>query len=254
MAKTNTKTKAKPTAAKTNSVKPTAKRPAAARQKPMPKPVPSAEDDMSLDALIAEEMAAEAADTSGALIVSEDADNTVNKGEVYADQKSKLGVNSTDDKAPAKAKTKVAKTREAGSEASGRTRRTINADDLKAFFDNPADKLAQIDTLPKKIQDKARNVLSAISGSGTVSTYTKQAVKALTAAENGTMTAKDLKAHLLSCGYSDGTAAAQAQQQMVLLSYLGVAARDKSILTLVPASPVTKAITTKPEVAVPAAA
>lgn len=90
--------------------------------------------------------------------------------------------------------------------------------------------------IAKKVVDKAENLLDAAAGRRNLSVYTRIAIDALT--KDGAFTSGDLVKLLESRQYSPGTARAQAQQMMALLPLAGIAAREKSALTLVEASPV----------------
>jgi hypothetical protein len=254
MAKTNTQVKA-PANIKTPAIaqnKPN--RPTPAKTKTITKPV--LVDDGSLADLLADDVTPVAvevvSDTTGALITSADVETHVNKDEAYANQKNTLSVTGTKVKGKAKSTGRVTKAREAGAAGVGRSRKVMLASDIAAFYDDPAAKIAAISALPIKIQDKARNALLAMSGNARASTYTRQAIEALTSAPDNTMTAKELKAFFVGCKYSDGTSAAQAQQQMVLLNFIGAAARDKSSLKLLVPSTITDAIMSPTKVAIAA--
>ena len=174
-------------------------------------------------------------DDSGALIVGEAVKADVNKDEIYAKQKA--------DKAKGKTSSRKARAKPTG-DAPKRTRasRTLTAAMLTSLHDDPQTMLDNIENLPKKVRDKARNALHAAANGGHASVYTQKAIKMMQSATGGVVTSKDLKAQFEQDGYSSGTASAQAQQQMVLLDFLGIAKRNRNELVLNGSSKVLKAL------------
>lgn len=103
--------------------------------------------------------------------------------------------------------------------------------------------LARVDEMKKKIGEKAVNLIQSVAGKGTLSVYTEIAFKALEAAEDNKMTSKQLVDTYLatqkpnsSGTYEMGTARAQANQMFQLFPELGIATREKNVLTLNPDS------------------
>lgn len=203
-----------------------------------PKAEETVDDMADLEALIAgeEEIIKKFDDdTDGALIVSDAVEATVNKDEIYAKQKS--------DEAKGKSTRKTRAAKASGDTPKApRASRTLTAAMLSDFHADPQALLDSIDQLPKKVQDKARNALHAAVNGGNASVYTQKAIDMMKNATGGVITSKDLKSRLEQDGYTSGTAAAQAQQQMVLLDFLGIAKRNRNELALVTNSPVLKAL------------
>ena len=193
-----------------------------------------------LDAVLAS-MDQQAEDTSGALIVGDDADvEDMDKAEVYAGQESDIVV--ADGKQEKSGRTRQ-KTKKAEAGTPGVGRRKIDVTKLASILGTQegADQLISgIHTLPKKVQDKATNALAAITSGGGLSTYTKRTVAKL--AESGTISVAEIKAMMKDSGYSQGTANSQAQQQMVMLNFLGVASRAGSNLVYNAEHPLSVAI------------
>lgn len=159
----------------------------------------------------------------------------IDKEAVYAEQDSELSVDNTE--TPAEAPKSSRKKKSPAAAKSVRKPRVIMASSLSKVYDEPEAVIANIDNLPKKVQDKARNAMMAMAGDTRLSQYTKYALDALTASEDGTIEVADIRSLLINRGYKDGTASAQAQQQMVLLPFLGVASRTGSKLTAIGGKP-----------------
>ncbi|MCR9222879.1 MAG: hypothetical protein NXH70_02320 [Hyphomonas sp.] len=188
---------------------------------------PSTEDDDILAALDDEATA-----TADEILANIETAETVDKTAIYEEQESTLSVDDTANKgdAPkAKRKRKVAE-----GEKQPRAKREINMTKLAEIYDDGNKMVKGIDTLPKKVQDKARNAFMAMTAGVRLSQYTGYAVEALKASENGTIEVANVRELLVKRGYKDGTASAQAQQQMALLPFLGVAERSGRMLIAKP--------------------
>lgn len=98
----------------------------------------------------------------------------------------------------------------------------------------------EVDTLAKKVKEKAINVFLAIDGKASLSVFTKIAIDML--AEKKELTSSELKNRYLGRPYSPGTAGAQSSQMMKLLPALKIATREGSRLYLDEDSPVFKAL------------
>lgn len=128
---------------------------------------------------------------------------------------------------------------------SARPRVSVDEEKLRAMFGDEGDRLIKdIPNLPKKVQDKATNLLAVTSnGTGALSQYTKYALDLLQKAEGQTVRTDQLYKYLAEDrGYAEGTARSQAQQMMQLLPYAGIATRSKNVLTLNADADITKAV------------
>lgn len=216
---TKTATKAKRTTKATSKVKRTpgkAKTLADIKQT-------STEDDDILAALDDE-----AGATADDILADIEAAETVDKDALYAEQESSLAVDDTSKKTAPKAKRKR---KTADGEKQVRAKREINMTKLAEIYTDPNAKVAEIDNLPKKVQDKARNALMAMTVGVRLSQYTGYAVNALKLS-GGAIEVGAIRDILAKRGYSQGTASAQAQQQMALLPFLGVAEREGRVLSI----------------------
>lgn len=174
----------------------------------------------------------EATSTADDILADIEAAETVDKDAIYEEQESTLSVDDTDkkDDAPkAKRKSKSAN----GEAKAPRPKREINMTKLAEIYPDGNAMVTSIETLPKKVQDKARNALLAMTTGIRLSQYTGYAIDALNNS-GGTVEVGKLREILEDRGYKRGTASAQAQQQMTLLPYLGVAERNGRMLTLKP--------------------
>jgi hypothetical protein len=110
-----------------------------------------------------------------------------------------------------------------------------------------------IDRMPKKVQEKAVNIVTVAVAGGRLSTYTQIALKHLI--DTGSLSSKDLvERYKTNDGkaYSLGTARAQAGQMMRLFSDLAIANKDGKSLTINPDSILAEGL--KSAIATPAAA
>jgi len=107
--------------------------------------------------------------------------------------------------------------------------------DVADHMDDAALKSALDSINAKKVQEKATNVVQAITSGKKLSGFTKLAVKTLLS--NGRINAKTLVEAYQADGKSLGTARAQAQQMTALFKALGIAQPDPANpRELVPAS------------------
>lgn len=91
-----------------------------------------------------------------------------------------------------------------------------------------------LNSLAKKVGEKAVNLLQAVAGQGSPSVYTQIALDILK--KEGECTLTDIKNAYLAHPYSLGTASAQSSQMMQLFPALGIANRQGSKLSLRPDS------------------
>jgi len=184
------------------------------------------EDDDILAALDEESTA-----TADAILADIDAPETVDKSAIYEEQESSLTVDDTEKTKPAKKTKRVRKT--ADGEQVLRAKREVDMAKLGEIYEDPIAKINEIESLPMKVRDKARNAFLAMTTSSRLSQYTGYAVAALNTAHDGVIEVGTLRNILESRGYKQGTANAQAQQQMALLPFLGIAERNGRLLTKV---------------------
>lgn len=85
-------------------------------------------------------------------------------------------------------------------------------------------KLAEIDALPIKIQEKVVNFFAHLANGAALSNYTRMAVDLLV--KQGGLSSKELRDAYLARPYSIGTANSQCTQMMKLLPVLGLAKRE----------------------------
>lgn len=208
---------------------------------------------MSEDEILAS-LDSAAIETSEATAEEVETVTPINVEEVYATMKSDLPISDeadveatgrkTEGKAEGKTKGKAKAKRETVKAGESAPRRAIDPERLAAIVgEEEANRLiVESGALPVKIRDKATNAISAILNGTRVSGYTEKAINHLRAAPENSATSKDIIGMYRENRYSPGTAAAQAQQQMVLLNYLGVAKRDGRTLKLVTDSPLLTAI------------
>jgi len=164
---------------------------------------------------------------------------------VYATMSSELTVAEPTDEGATPRKSKGSKAKretvKAGESAPRRAIDPVRLADIVGE-DEAARLLRTATALPVKIRDKAVNAVAAITNGTQMSTYTKMAIDHLRKAEDNSSTSAGIVGMYRERGYSPGTAAAQAQQQMVLLDYLGVAKREGRGIRLNVSSPLTQAI------------
>lgn len=206
----------------------------------------AAREDADMEALLAK-MDEDAIDAS--LLASEDIETVapINAEEVYASMTSELTVAEPTDE-PAKVRAprgrKPKEKRETVKSGESAPKRAIDPARLAAIVgESEAERLiAGAVTLPIKVRDKAVNAVAAITNGGRMSGYTQLAIEHLRKAEDNVSTSTGIVGMYRERGYSPGTAAAQAQQQMVLLDYLGIAKREGRSIRLNVSNPLTVAV------------
>ncbi|QSV17153.1 hypothetical protein [Photobacterium ganghwense] len=90
-----------------------------------------------------------------------------------------------------------------------------------------------LNALPKKVKDKAKNILAWANDEAELSIYTRLCLEYLV--KNGSATSGDLRTYLMSNPekpYTVGTAGSQAGQMMALLPAIGMATKDGKSITL----------------------
>jgi hypothetical protein len=174
----------------------------------------------------------EATNTADDILADIASAETIDKSDIYESQESKLSVDDTATKSSPPKKTKRKRKAADGTEKEIRARREIDMTKLAEIYQDAPKMVESITGLPKKVQDKAKNAMLAMTTGARLSQYTGYAVEALKIAEGGTIEVGTLRSILENRGYKQGTANAQAQQQMALLPFLGVAERNGRLLTL----------------------
>lgn len=206
----------------------------------------TAREDAEMEALLSK-MDEDAIDAS--LLASEDIETItpINAEEVYASMTSELTVaEPTDEEAkPRKsAGRKPKEKRETVKSGESAPKRAIDPHRLASIVGEAeaARLIAGASALPVKVRDKAVNAVAAITNGVRMSGYTQLAIEHLRKAEDNVSTATGIVGMFRDRGYSPGTAAAQAQQQMVLLDYLGIAKREGRSIRLNTSNPLTVAV------------
>jgi hypothetical protein len=167
--------------------------------------------------------------------------------------------------APAPAAAKEKKVRKASTKVAGTPRATkdLSAIDAGVFvledmavavIGLEANKLAVLAAVPKqkKVAEKFENVIRSLSVNKRPSVYVMACFDVLQASATGEATSSDLVGALKAAssrsgsGYSQGTAAAQTGQIMVLFDHLKIAKRDGQKLTLDRDAPMTKRLAALP--------
>jgi hypothetical protein len=101
------------------------------------------------------------------------------------------------------------------------------------FSETLKQRIASFDTMPKKVGEKAINLMSYRETGAALSVYTKIAIELLV--EAGSITS-DLLRLKYSEKYTKGTSSAQSSQMFHLLPAFGIAQRSGNTLTLDPSS------------------
>lgn len=115
---------------------------------------------------------------------------------------------------------------------------TLSADELNRVM---KERMSEIDALPKKVGEKAVNLIAHLAGGASLSCYTQIALDMLLA--NGRLTSKELVERYMARPYSEGTSRSQCGQIMQLLPAMGIAERiNTGTLELVKDSPVAAAL------------
>lgn len=103
------------------------------------------------------------------------------------------------------------------------------------------ERMASLDTLPKKVGEKAVNLIAHLAGNAKLSCYTEIALEILL--ETGELSSKALYDRYKARPYSEGTSRSQCGQLMQLLPAMGIAERPTTgSLTLVKDSPMANAL------------
>ncbi|MDX7711769.1 hypothetical protein [Aeromonas caviae] len=103
------------------------------------------------------------------------------------------------------------------------------------------ERMAELDTLPKKVGEKAVNLIAHLAGGAKLSCYTEIALGMLL--ETGELSSKALYDRYKARPYSEGTSRSQCGQLMQLLPAMGIAERPTTgSLTLVKDSPMANAL------------
>ncbi|MFK8774032.1 hypothetical protein [Aeromonas caviae] len=103
------------------------------------------------------------------------------------------------------------------------------------------ERMASLDTLPKKVGEKAVNLIAHLAGNSKLSCYTEIALEMLL--ETGELSSKALYDRYKARPYSEGTSRSQCGQLMQLLPAMGIAERPTTgSLTLVKDSPMANAL------------
>lgn len=103
------------------------------------------------------------------------------------------------------------------------------------------ERMSSLDTLPKKVGEKAVNLIAHLAGNSKLSCYTEIALEMLL--ETGELSSKALYDRYKARPYSEGTSRSQCGQLMQLLPAMGIAERPTSgSLTLVKDSPMANAL------------
>ncbi len=106
----------------------------------------------------------------------------------------------------------------------------------KDLTDLLKERMASLDTLPKKVGEKAVNLIAHLAGNSKLSCYTEIALEMLL--ETGELSSKALYDRYKARPYSEGTSRSQCGQLMQLLPAMGIAERPTpGTLTLVKDSP-----------------
>ena len=104
---------------------------------------------------------------------------------------------------------------------------TLSAEELKIECDK---RLKSFDELPKKIGEKAVNLVMHLSGCMSLSVYTQIALEMLFT--SGELSSKALVERYMARPYSEGTSRSQAGQIMRLVQAFGIASGSTSHVTL----------------------
>lgn len=184
-----------------------------------------------------EELYAETApDAAGAVDLTADAAKTPAKSDAPAKMKSR---------AHGASKPSAALVARLGSVEAVETHLRIDAGDsslsAKELTELLKERMAELDTLPKKVGEKAVNLIAHLAGGAKLSCYTEIALGMLL--ESGELSSKALYDRYKARPYSEGTSRSQCGQLMQLLPAMGIAERPTTgSLTLVKDSPMANAL------------
>jgi hypothetical protein len=165
------------------------------------------------------------------------------RAESYAEQDSEVGFVEPPIEAP-KVPGKPRKAKSTGPVTRGRG---MSPAEYVAKLTGDTTLVGVVETLPKKVKEKAANLFDHLHGGKSLSVFTRVALTMLAA--EGSISGPRLVAALQAGskrgggdGYSLGTARSQAQQQMTLLAKLGIAKRDGDKLVPDPESALWQAL------------
>lgn len=184
-----------------------------------------------------EELYAETApDAAGAVDLTADAAKTPAKSDTPVKMKSR---------AHGASKPSAALVARLGSVEAVETHLRIDAGDsslsAKELTELLKERMAELDTLPKKVGEKAVNLIAHLAGGAKLSCYTEIALGMLL--ETGELSSKALYDRYKARPYSEGTSRSQCGQLMQLLPAMGIAERPTTgSLTLVKDSPMANAL------------
>ncbi|MGU5794221.1 hypothetical protein ACV1DW_15430 [Aeromonas hydrophila] len=184
-----------------------------------------------------EELYAETApDAAGAVDLTADAAKTPAKSDAPVKMKSR---------AHGASKPSAALVARLGSVEAVETHLRIDAGDsslsAKELTELLKERMAELDTLPKKVGEKAVNLIAHLAGGAKLSCYTEIALEMLL--ETGELSSKALYDRYKARPYSEGTSRSQCGQLMQLLPAMGIAERPTTgSLTLVKDSPMASAL------------
>ena len=115
---------------------------------------------------------------------------------------------------------------------------TLSRADLSTLIKS---RMEDLDSLPKKVGEKAVNLIAHIAGGAGLSCYTRIALEMLL--ESGELTSKALYERYKARPYSEGTSRSQCGQLMQLLPAMGIAERPvPGCLVLIKDSPIAESL------------
>ncbi|BCM78016.1 hypothetical protein K3H43_15965 [Aeromonas veronii] len=115
---------------------------------------------------------------------------------------------------------------------------TLSRADLSTLIKS---RMEDLDSLPKKVGEKAVNLIAHIAGGAGLSCYTRIALEMLL--ESGELTSKALYERYKARPYSEGTSRSQCGQLMQLLPAMGIAERPvPGSLVLIKDSPIAESL------------
>lgn len=115
---------------------------------------------------------------------------------------------------------------------------TLSHADLSTLIKS---RMEDLDSLPKKVGEKAVNLIAHIAGGAGLSCYTRIALEMLL--ESGELTSKALYERYKARPYSEGTSRSQCGQLMQLLPAMGIAERPvPGSLVLIKDSPIAESL------------
>lgn len=184
--------------------------------------------------------------------------NGVNKQAIYDAQESTMTPASEEDAAPVEQPKKGRGKKHVSGSASGSTPRKIttsggsrsetltakaNVEELVKIGidkDDIAGIVAKMDTLPKKVSEKAYNLLRYACGREQLSNYTRFTIEVLR--DDGPMTVPELVKRMEARGWSTGTARSQSQQMSRMFGIYDMIEKKDGKIGLVAENPFVKNI------------